>query len=269
MVLKLMKKRLTYLFLIFCFIGNSTVAFAWGADGHRITGEIAWHYLTEDTKREVNRLLQIVGEPNLAEASTWADRIRSDSSYDWAAPMHYISLPRHWEGYREERDCPPAGCILKAIEQFEKKLADRSLSDDERAEALLFIAHFIGDLHQPLHTGLSADKGGNDIEVYFFGFPTNLHALWDIYLPAGFVLDWQKYAAAQLNAIDEQQHKLWINSNPLDWASESHQLAHSYAYTQEKKIGEAYYLRSREVVARRLSQAGVRLAAVLNRVLSN
>lgn len=264
-----MIKKLLKLSLVFCTLGCNTSAFGWGADGHRVVGEIAWHYLQPGTKEEVSRLLKVAGEPSLAEASTWADRIRSDSSYDWAAPMHYISLPRHWEGYREKRDCPPAGCILKAIEQFEKKLADRDALESERAEALLFIAHFIGDLHQPLHTGLAPDRGGNDIKVRFFGFSTNLHALWDVYLPAGFVQDWRNYALAQLSTIDEQQRRIWMRGNSLDWAVESHRLAHSHAYTKEKELGEVYYMRNKDVVAQRLRQAGVRLAGELNRLLGD
>lgn len=242
-------------------------AYGWGDDGHRVVGEIAWSYLQPEVKVEVEQLLQNAGEPSLAEATTWADRIRSDSNYGWAAPLHYISLPRQWDGYVESRDCPVAGCILKALAQFEKVLADRKAPESERAEALLFIAHFVGDLHQPLHTGLASDRGGNDIKVQFFGYPTNLHALWDTYLPAGFVLDWQKYAHSQLGSISEEQHKRWQTGEAPDWAAESQRLVHSNAYTNNVNLGEDYYLRSRKVIEQRLRQGGVRLAGVLNRAL--
>ncbi|WP_323844169.1 S1/P1 nuclease [Microbulbifer magnicolonia] len=243
--------------------------FAWGEDGHRVVGEIAWQYLDPEVREEVQALLQIAGEPSLAEATTWADRIRSNSSYDWAAPLHYISLPIQWDGYRESRDCPAAGCILKAIAHFEAVLSDRDAPQAERAEALLFVAHFVGDLHQPLHTGLSADRGGNDIAVEFFGMPTNLHALWDIYLPAGFVLDWQQYAHQQIGNIDREQYKTWRSSAASDWAAESHRLVHDSAYTPSAHLGEEYYLRNRGIVAQRLRQGGVRLAAVIDRALAD
>jgi len=148
-------------------------------------------------------------------------------------------------------------------------LADREAAENERAEALLFIAHFVGDLHQPLHTGLAADRGGNDIQVRFFGFPTNLHALWDVYLPAGFVRDWKTYADRQVENIGEQDRRQWLDSEAPDWAAESQRLAHSHAYTTEASLGEAYYLRSREVAEQRLRQGGVRLAGVLNRALGD
>lgn len=61
----------------------------------------------------------------------------------------------------------------------------------------MFITHFVGDLHQPLHTGLYSDRGGNDVVVQFFGEETNLHALWDIHLVSRIVSDWQDYAKEQ------------------------------------------------------------------------
>ncbi|MFC6635663.1 S1/P1 nuclease [Microbulbifer taiwanensis] len=241
--------------------------YGWGDDGHRVVGEIAWSYLQPEVRLEVEQLLQSAGESSLAEATTWADRIRSDSNYDWAAPLHYISLSRQWDGYVESRDCPKAGCILRALAQYERVLADRHATESERAQALLFIAHFVGDLHQPLHTGLASDRGGNDIKVQFFGFPTNLHALWDVYLPAGFVRDWRQYAHSQLETISEPQRQSWQASDAPDWAAESQHLVHSHAYTDEARLGEKYYQRNRKVVEQRLRQAGVRLAGVFNRSL--
>ncbi|WP_444909651.1 S1/P1 nuclease [Microbulbifer sp. TRSA005] len=240
---------------------------AWGDDGHRVVGEIAWHYLAPNVAAEVELLLDEVGEPHLAESATWADRIRSNEQYNWAAPMHYINLSRDWNRYDAERDCPPTGCIVKAIQQFEEVLADRTRSGTERAEALMFIAHFVGDLHQPLHTGLYSDRGGNDVFVHFYGEETNLHALWDIHLVSRVVTDWQGYAKEQTEKIGAVQSQLWQSTDAIDWAKESHQLAHKLAYTNETQLGEKYFLRCRDSLEMRLQQGGVRLAAVLNKVL--
>ncbi|WP_425286748.1 S1/P1 nuclease [Microbulbifer marinus] len=76
---------------------------------------------------------------------------------------------------------------------------------------------------------MAADRGGNDVEVRFFGYTTNLHALWDVYLPAGFIRDWQAYADAQLGNIDEHQRQLWSGSNASEWAADSQRLVHSHA----------------------------------------
>lgn len=248
-------------------IAFASKVLSWGGDGHRVVGEIAWHYLAPETKSAVTELLQGAGEPSLAEASTWADRIRSDDSYDWAAPLHYINLPEAWDGYLEARDCPPAGCILRAIDHFSSVLADRTATENARAEALLFVAHFVGDLHQPMHTGLAADRGGNDVQVTFFGFETNLHWLWDSKLPAGFIGDWRTYAEKAAAEIAPEQSRAWQAGSPQDWAAESHRLAHEYAYTDKKVLGEGYYLRNREVVAERLRRGGVRLAGLLEQSL--
>ena len=243
--------------------------FAWGADGHRVTGEIAWQFLEKDSRKQVAELLHSAGEPSLAEAATWADRIRSNENYNWAAPLHYINLPEHWDGYRASQDCPPAGCILKAIEHFRTVLGDATATENARAEALLFIVHFVGDLHQPLHAGRAADRGGNDIAVTFFGAPTNLHALWDTYLPAGFIGDWKSYADGEARAITPAERSLWLHSTPENWAEESHALAYSNAYTREKKLGESYYTRNRDIVALRLRQGGVRLAGLIESALAH
>jgi hypothetical protein len=44
-----------------------------GAEGHRVIGQIAWHYLTPEAKAGITELL---GEQSLGEAGCWADQIR-------------------------------------------------------------------------------------------------------------------------------------------------------------------------------------------------
>ncbi|WP_428818806.1 S1/P1 nuclease [Microbulbifer sp. MCCC 1A16149] len=261
------KRILAGLFLYLSLLLVTSNALAWGENGHQIVGEIAWTYLQPEVKTEVKKLLKIAGEPGLAEASTWADRVRREEQYKWSAPLHYINLPHEWHGYVEARDCPPAGCIVKALEKYEETLSNPRATQDERAQALLFVIHFVGDLHQPMHTGLRDDRGGNDIEVRFFGFPTNLHALWDVYLPAGFVEDWKNYAHQQQGNITDIQRTAWQSSDKLIWTEESHHLAHNNAYTDKANLGEDYYQNNRKVVEQRLQQGGVRLAGLLNRAL--
>ena len=69
----------------------SATALGWGGDGHRIIATIAWEYLTPEARATVESLLKDDPDTTLADASTWADRIRSDHSYDWAKPLHYVS----------------------------------------------------------------------------------------------------------------------------------------------------------------------------------
>ncbi|MFV8782598.1 S1/P1 nuclease [Microbulbifer sp. SA54] len=258
-------------FLIFAVVFATcyapAAAFAWGPDGHRVAGEIAWQLLDEPAREQVSRLLQVKGEASLAEAGTWADRIRGQGKYDWAAPLHYVNLPEAWAGYDEQRDCPTPGCVVKAIGTYQQQLSDRRLSESQRAEALLFLVHFVEDIHQPMHTGLKGDRGGNDVQVQFFGFETNLHALWDRYLPAGFIADWQQYADLQVANLDESMAQPWLGTSAVEWASESHVLAHSNAYAGGAVLGERYFEQNKPVVEQRLLQAGVRLADLLNTAL--
>ena len=240
---------------------------AWGPDGHRISGEIAWQLLDAPAQIEVRRLLKFKGETTLAEAGTWADRIRSNEAYNWAAPLHYINLPVAWQGYEKSRDCPAHGCVLEAIKTYRARLADETLEDGERAEALLFLVHFVQDIHQPMHTGLREDRGGNDVKVSFFGEPTNLHALWDTQLPARFIDDWKAFATSEVDGMDRQEVLNAEPGEPETWVGESHRLAHTNAYVEASEIAEAYYRKNKEVVALRLRQGGVRLAALLNDAL--
>ncbi|WP_160153698.1 S1/P1 nuclease [Microbulbifer sp. ALW1] len=243
--------------------------FGWGADAHRATGEIAWQLLDADTQRTVVALLAVKGESSLAEAGTWADRIRGNENYNWAAPLHYINLPTTWEGYIKSQDCPSQGCIIEAIHHYRQQLSDKNLRESERAEALLFLVHFIEDLHQPMHTGLREDRGGNDAKRTFYGFETNLHALWDTYLPAGFLGDWQDFASAQVDQLSRKDLAAMAPGTPESWAEESHRLAHRNAYTDQKVLGEAYYQVNKPVVELRLRQGGTRLAAVLTAALKD
>src|SRR5256885_93282 len=89
--------------------------FGWGAEGHRIIGAIAEHYLTDKAKAAVRDLL---GDQSLGAACTWADEIRSDHSYDWAKPLHYVNVPRSATAVEEARDCKDGKCVVDAIKKF-------------------------------------------------------------------------------------------------------------------------------------------------------
>ncbi|GAB2525228.1 S1/P1 nuclease [Microbulbifer agarilyticus] len=249
---------------------SASHSYAWGADGHRATGEIAWQLLDTSVQQKVLTILAAKGETSLAEAGTWADRMRGDASYDWAKPMHYINLPVAWEGYEKSRDCPQYGCIVEAIHIFREQLADTTRTDAERAEALLFLVHFVEDIHQPMHTGLREDRGGNDVKVTFYGKETNLHALWDTHLPGRFMDNWQSFATHQVDRIDRRQLFDLVNGEiggPLDWLAESHRFAHSNAYSDTSVLGEDYYEENRAVAELRLRQGGMRLAVLLTEIL--
>lgn len=239
---------------------------AWGPEGHRIVGEIASRYLDPKTKDGVHALL---GDYSLAEVATWADEIKSDHRYDWAKPLHYVNIPPDATEFKLERDCPPGGCVVSAIAKYAAVLRDDGATAAEKTEALKFLIHFVGDVHNPLHVGYAKDKGGNDVKVEFFFDRTRLHVVWDELLIRHTKKKWSDYANELFARITPAQAAEWSrNRDPSEWATESHKLvvSHVYDFPKDGLLGQEYFDRNIPVVNERLSMAGVRLAAMLNAI---
>src|SRR6185295_5248767 len=149
-------------------------AFGWREKGHRITGELAWMLLKKETRAKLERLLP---DEKLSDVANWADQVRD--ARPESKPWHYVNVPEGAKSFDAARDCAGGECIVAKLEEMQKKLADATTPKAERVEALKWVVHLVGDLHQPLHVSHGEDKGGNDIQVTFFGRPTNLHRLWD------------------------------------------------------------------------------------------
>jgi hypothetical protein len=140
----------------------------------------------------------------------------------------------------------------------------------DKAEALKFLGHFVGDVHQPLHAGRAEDRGGTAIKVRFLGEETSLHAVCDGSLIAGMGLDWQTLADRLHAGILDAERVTWQRSDVHDWAEESRQLAEVRAYVGPEDgwiLGEDYVAQNALEVAEQLRKAGVRLAWVLQAVL--
>lgn len=252
--------------VMLCAVITVAPAYGWGRDGHRIIGDIASRLLTDTTARAVRALL---GESSLADVSTWADEVRSKPGYEWSAPLHYVNIPRDADGFDIHRDCPEKGCVVSAIVKYTAILGDATASKTDRAEALKFIVHFVGDVHQPLHAGLASDRGGNDIRVLFMGQPRNLHEVWDTSLIAHINKPWRTYAEEMSARITPALRRDLHNTDPAAWAWESFRLAISHAYDipESRQLDEDYVIRNRPIVEQRLLAAGVRLADLLNATL--
>ncbi len=113
---------------------------------------------------------------SLADISIWADSVRRDRPE--SGPWHYVNVPITEPEYNA-RFCGEKGCVVGKIEDFRKDLANKNLPRAKRREALLFLVHFVQDMHMPLHVGDNHDRGGNDHQVQFFGEGSNLHRVWD------------------------------------------------------------------------------------------
>jgi hypothetical protein len=248
-------------------------ASAWSADGHRITGEIAWREVAPETRRALRELLPRGRFETLAEAAAWADTsARRERRYEWLEPLHYVNVDPGAERVRAPRDC---NCVIGAIEVASDRLRDPEASREERVEALRLLAHFVGDVHQPLHVSHPDDLGGTTVDVRFDGRPTTLHRLWDGDLLQRRLRElgrrrgprWRAYAQSLLDRTPSELRRQWRASrDPREWAQESLLLSREYAFAVRPgaSLGDDYYRASMPAVADRLAQAGVRLAALLD-----
>lgn len=241
----------------------ATNALAWGATGHRAIGRLAEHHLTPEAARVVRDLL---GAEQLAYVTTWADEIRSEPRGAKAEAWHWVTIP---DGLTyESAPKNPAGDVLEAVARFEKVLADRTAPRPERAEALKWVSHLIGDLHQPLHVGREDDHGGNDVLVLWFGEPTNLHAVWDTKIIEHSQLSFSELADLVDHPTPEEVRS-WQASQPGEWARESQELRSACYATGDRRLSYGYVYIHWPIIQRRLLEAGVRLAGELNRLLGS
>ena len=258
---------------------------AWGGQGHRLVGLIAAERLTPVARQSVRSLLD--GQ-TLADVSGWADSLTSDQAQ--TSYWHYLNIPPDARGYDRDRDCPrqpgaaPGSrndrwrdCVVDRIGYWEERLGDRKLDRADRATALKFIVHFVGDLHQPFHA-LGVGRGGNDVKVRVFGeancgndparpSPCNLHSVWDSRLIAHRGVDDVKYLAELNRLIAAKGFASQPAGTPAQWAEQSFRLAKDALVKPDTNIDERYYRRHIAVIDERLALGGVRLAAELNRIL--
>lgn len=238
-----------------------TPAFAWGATGHRITGAIAQPLLTRSAARAIRAIL---GTETLAEASTWADEMRSNPDPFWrttANPWHYVTVPPG-KSY-DDAGAPAEGDAVTALRKFRETLKDPRATLADKQLALRFTVHIIGDLHQPLHAGNGADKGGNDVRVTLFGEPTNLHAVWDSGLIDRRQLSFTEYASFLERRITSADKRAWANPDPRAWIAESAAIRDTI-YPDGDQLSWAYAYQHNPTIDRRLEQGGVRMASYFN-----
>ncbi|WP_018984421.1 S1/P1 nuclease [Salinimonas chungwhensis] len=257
------KKRLLTLGLASSLLA-SLPAFGWGQTGHRVTGAIAQHYLSPHATAAVDALL-----PNetLAEASTYADEMRSNPSHFWqdvSPPYHYVTVP---EGKTyAEAGAPEQGDSVTALNRFTETLTDDTASQEDKQLALRFLVHIIGDLHQPLHAGNGTDRGGNDVKVRFFWEDSNLHRVWDSQMLAQRKLSFSEWTR-WLNAKITPEHLTqWNTTDPLVWIKESTAIRDSVYPDNANDMSYDYLYNHLPTAKERLQQAGVRIAFYLNEV---
>jgi hypothetical protein len=240
-------------------------ALSWYDKGHRIVGLIAHANLTAGARREIETILP--GSMTLADAAVWPDHEgRGIRDFD---PLHYVRIPENASSYDQARDCPERNCMVEALSWFASVVADRNAPIITRRVALYYVAHLVGDMHQPLHAGRAADQGGIDIRVAYKGVTTNLHFFWDTNL-VDLETGNEEEVASRLTAnLTEEERRKWRAGDPARWTTESLMLARSHAYNagSSAELSDDYVEKARPVVGRRLAQSGIRLAWLLNNAL--
>jgi len=265
-----MKK--TFCILLFSLLTLGTIKTgAWGTTGHRVIAEIAERNITEKTKIEIKKLLD---NQYMAYWANWADYIKSDTTGRWTHThiWHFVNAP----------ESPTKDEYVAAIKNVRQqnlysqipRLADiiknNLSSQEEKKEALIFLIHLMGDMHQPMHTGREEDLGGNKIKIQWFWQDTNLHALWDTKL-----IDYEKYSyteyATVLNILTDEQKLAMQEGSLEDWFYDSHLLANKiYSMTKEgDNLSYDYNYRTRSFVDEQLQKAGLRLAKFLDDLFDN
>jgi hypothetical protein len=209
---------------------------AWGAEGHRIVAAIAADELSPPARAEVARLLGTDdAAAGMVAVSTWADEIRRQRPN--TAPWHFVDIPVQATAYDRGRDCQGDDCVVAQIEGDTRIVADRQLAPPVRAEALRFLIHFVGDIHQPLHDADNSDRGGNSIRVVVGKRHSNMHAVWDVDVVRALGRNPDEVAARLEHEITPAEKQLWSGSRPADWANEGHRLARDEIYTRIFRSG--------------------------------
>ncbi|KAJ1694322.1 hypothetical protein LUZ63_011020 [Rhynchospora breviuscula] len=224
---------------------------AWGTEGHYMVCKIAQSYLTSTASSAVLNLLPAGANGDLASECSWADTVRG--AYPWSSALHYIDTPDNLCTY-----------------DYTNNLT----------QALMFLSHFMGDVHQPLHVGFTTDAGGNSITVYWYNVKTNLHSVWDTKI---IQTSMSNYFG---NSMDTMANSITANITSTQisqWnscgsstsacadtvATESIQNACNYAYKDAPNnayLSDTYYLSRSPVVNTRIAQGAVRLANFLNQI---
>jgi hypothetical protein len=255
-----MRKRILYAAAV-C---GAMFLISWGYKGHRAIATIAQKHLSSNTAYVVSAYLK--GEA-MADVATWADENRERKT----APWHYLNVPLGLNHEAFVRFVSHSdNNVYTAILRTEASLKDKSLSAEQKNEALKYLIHLVGDAHQPMHVSRKEDKGGNTIQLRYDEKGTNLHSLWDSKLihhedlsEAEIVKNYDVATVAQI--------KQWQSDSPMDWLWESYQIS-SELYAQTKAgqtIGDAYYQKYILVTRKRINQAGIRLAGELDKLFKN
>jgi nuclease S1 len=277
---------------------SPSTSHGWGAGGHMMTAQIAFSRLNPKARAKVIELLAIEINPaavsrkskNFVSASHWADDLRPFPEFDSFKPLHFVDKP-----FSLDHSTLPAidpNNIVKALAD-NVEILKTSTDRNAQAQALRFVIHFVGDIHQPLHCTAKVsganphgDQGGNLFKIKLVGpngrsKDSNLHSYWDGGIGA-FPQTGPNFTPPALKTIRPAAN-FALRGNPatnpglkLDdpfnfeaWADESFELGQRVVYAgiqNGQRPSAAYNQRAVRLARRRVAWGGYRLAALLNAI---
>lgn len=275
------------LLMLAALLGAATPAHAWWEYGHETVATIAMASVKPQTRARIERLLarsDLLETPTcpartIEQASVWADCVKNlKDRYSYAYSWHYqnIDVCRPFD---LKANCPDGNCVARQIERDVRLLADRSQPTRVRVEALVFLVHFMGDLHQPLHAGDRHDRGGNDMKAdYGFRPNSNLHSIWDGLLADRAISTPPGGPMGILSMIPVADRPAEAAGTVEDWSRESWQVAHdAYAAllgdacapipAKRPVLGNDRIVALIPVLRHQVARGGLRLARLLDESL--
>jgi hypothetical protein len=251
--------------------------FAWGNLGHQITAAVAERQLGKNSP-ELKAALKMLKKQHLADVAVDADALRNKLGTSHTAEWHFVDIPLSSSSFDPARDCALSDCVIARIDEFRKILGDPKEKPLRRQEALVYLIHFVGDLHQPMHCE-GDDRGGNNLLVTFDGGHVpgndsgnkksdNLHFVWDVSLLEWQELDEQAYVNHLFDdTLNGRDRATLAGGSTLDWAMESHKAAQDAQVANGTDLDAAYFDTNAAVADERLLLGGLRLARVIKDAL--
>ncbi len=244
--------------LILCLLFSAMpiASFAFGSTGHQVIATLAEKQLTAKAHAQVQALLAQEPGSTLASISTWADEHKNPTTARW----HFLNFPRDSCTYDKARDCPDGNCVVGAIDRQLDVLRSNA-SDDSKLQALKYLVHFVGDLHQPLHLGYLDDKGGNKYQIQAYKRGSNLHNLWD----SGLIKYISDNPDVWVTRLASKPLPVRVNViDPVRIAEESCRIVATPGFYPDRRVGGPYVDRWTPVMEQQLQLGGARLARILS-----
>lgn len=237
--------------------GNDMI---WSKTGHRVVGDVAQEHLSRKAKKAISKILK--GQ-SLAAVSNFGDEIKADRQFRKFSAWHYVNFPAD----KDYKDVEPSehGDLVMGINTCISIIKNPNSSEVDVAFYLKFLVHLIGDLHQPMHIGRLEDKGGNDIQVQWFGQGSNLHRVWDSNMINDYGMSFTELSH-KLPMLSKNQIKELQKGDVYDWVEESQDIANELydSVAVGEKLGYQYSYKWWGTVENQLQKGGIRLATVLN-----